>query len=187
MTPLRARLMDPANAVLDSGIDLSHPPGIKGYPRPAPGKPAQRTLPSPLPGKPRLRLAHPAPPYVWPGNLCGEFWLSHPTEDIPRPTLTIKYIVAVVSLVFGVEVVDILSQRRAVHIVRPRQVAMLLAKRLTLHSYPEIGRRMGGRDHTTVMHAVKKLTPIADEVASRLDDSWTVHVWARAVKARLEA
>ncbi len=52
---------------------------------------------------------------------------------------------------------DLLSQRRAAHVVKPRQIAMYLAKTLTLRSLPEIGRRFGGRDHTTVLHAVRKI------------------------------
>ena len=57
--------------------------------------------------------------------------------------------------------------------VRPRQVAMYLAKTLTLRSLPEIGRRFGGRDHTTVLHAVRKIeglvardTALSEEVES---------------------
>jgi chromosomal replication initiator protein len=50
-----------------------------------------------------------------------------------------------------------LSSRRTANVVRPRQVAMYLAKSLTLRSLPEIGRRFGGRDHTTVLHAVRKI------------------------------
>ena len=49
------------------------------------------------------------------------------------------------------------SARRARNIARPRQVAMYLAKMLTAFSYPEIGRQFGGRDHTTVMHAVRTI------------------------------
>jgi chromosomal replication initiator protein len=52
---------------------------------------------------------------------------------------------------------DILSARRTAMVVKPRQVAMYLSKALTLRSLPEIGRRFGGRDHTTVLHAVRKL------------------------------
>ena len=52
---------------------------------------------------------------------------------------------------------DILSSRRTANVVRPRQVAMYLAKILTPRSLPEIGRRFGGRDHTTVLHAVRKI------------------------------
>ncbi|MFZ3335664.1 MAG: helix-turn-helix domain-containing protein, partial [Xanthobacteraceae bacterium] len=47
------------------------------------------------------------------------------------------------------------------NVVRPRQVAMYLAKVLTLRSLPEIGRRFGGRDHTTVLHAVRKIENLA--------------------------
>lgn len=52
---------------------------------------------------------------------------------------------------------DILSERRTAAVVRPRQIAMYLSKVLTLRSLPEIGRRFGGRDHTTVLHAVRKI------------------------------
>lgn len=52
---------------------------------------------------------------------------------------------------------DLLSSRRTATVVRPRQIAMYLAKALTLRSLPEIGRRFGGRDHTTVLHAVRKI------------------------------
>jgi chromosomal replication initiator protein len=52
---------------------------------------------------------------------------------------------------------DILSSRRTATVVKPRQIAMYLSKVLTLRSLPEIGRRFGGRDHTTVLHAVRKI------------------------------
>ena len=56
---------------------------------------------------------------------------------------------------------DILSSRRTATVVRPRQIAMYLSKVLTLRSLPEIGRRFGGRDHTTVLHAVRKIDKLA--------------------------
>jgi len=66
---------------------------------------------------------------------------------------------------------DILSERRTAAVVKPRQIAMYLSKVLTLRSLPEIGRRFGGRDHTTVLHAVRKIekqigedTVLGDEV-----------------------
>ena len=68
-------------------------------------------------------------------------------EDIQR----------VVSRHYNVSKADLLSSRRTRTIVRPRQVAMYLAKVLTPRSLPEIGRRFGGRDHTTVLHAVRKI------------------------------
>jgi chromosomal replication initiator protein len=58
---------------------------------------------------------------------------------------------------YHLKLTDLLSARRAREVARPRQVAMYLAKRLTPRSLPEIGRRFGGRDHTTVMHAVKRI------------------------------
>src|SRR6202021_1809917 len=60
----------------------------------------------------------------------------------------------------------LLASRRTANVVRPRQVAMYLAKTLTLRSLPEIGRRFGGRDHTTVLHAVRKIEAlVAKDVA----------------------
>ncbi|HEX3493880.1 MAG TPA: chromosomal replication initiator protein DnaA [Methylocella sp.] len=59
---------------------------------------------------------------------------------------------------FQVSRADILSARRTASVVRPRQIAMYLSKLLTPRSLPEIGRRFGGRDHTTVLHAVRKIT-----------------------------
>ena len=58
---------------------------------------------------------------------------------------------------YNVSRADILSSRRTATVVRPRQIAMYLSKLLTLRSLPEIGRRFGGRDHTTVLHAVRKI------------------------------
>ncbi|MFT0892118.1 chromosomal replication initiator protein DnaA [Pseudochelatococcus sp. G4_1912] len=58
---------------------------------------------------------------------------------------------------FNVSRADILSERRTAAVVKPRQIAMYLSKILTLRSLPEIGRRFGGRDHTTVLHAVRKI------------------------------
>jgi chromosomal replication initiator protein len=58
---------------------------------------------------------------------------------------------------FNIKMAEMTSSRRARVVARPRQVAMYLAKQLTSRSLPEIGRKFGGRDHTTVMHAVKKV------------------------------
>lgn len=66
------------------------------------------------------------------------------------------------SAYFGVDVMDVLSQRRTANVMRPRQIGMYLAKTLTLRSLPEIGRRFGGRDHTTVLHAVRKIEALIE-------------------------
>jgi chromosomal replication initiator protein len=62
---------------------------------------------------------------------------------------------------YSVSRADILSSRRTAAVVKPRQVAMFLAKMLTPRSLPEIGRRFGGRDHTTVLHAVRKIETLS--------------------------
>jgi chromosomal replication initiator protein len=71
--------------------------------------------------------------------------------------LTIDDIQRRVAEHYALRINDLISPRRARSVARPRQVAMYLAKQLTPRSYPEIGRRFGGRDHTTVMHAVKRI------------------------------
>jgi chromosomal replication initiator protein len=62
---------------------------------------------------------------------------------------------------FNIKMAEMTSARRARIVARPRQVAMYLAKQLTSRSLPEIGRKFGGRDHTTVMHAVKKIEELS--------------------------
>ncbi len=71
--------------------------------------------------------------------------------------VTIEDIQRKVAEFYGVRLNDLLSARRARVVARPRQIAMYLAKQLTSRSLPEIGRRFGGRDHTTVIHAVRKI------------------------------
>ncbi len=63
---------------------------------------------------------------------------------------------------FNVTKQDILSSRRHKTIVYPRQIGMYLAKVLTTRSLPEIGRKFGGRDHTTVLHAVRKIEKLIE-------------------------
>jgi hypothetical protein len=58
---------------------------------------------------------------------------------------------------FGISMLELVNARRATVSVRPRQIAMLMCKRFTARSYPEIGRRFGGRDHTTVLHAIRRI------------------------------
>ncbi len=62
------------------------------------------------------------------------------------------------------------SARRARQVARPRQVAMYLSKLLTARSLPEIGRKFGGRDHTTVMHAIRKVEELMDDDAQIAQD-----------------
>jgi chromosomal replication initiator protein len=82
--------------------------------------------------------------------------------------ITIEDIQKRVAEHYGIKLADMHSARRARVVARPRQVAMYLAKQLTPRSLPEIGRRFGGRDHTTVMHAIKKIEELraSDSVIS---------------------
>jgi len=86
-------------------------------------------------------------------------------RDLIRPVepkrVRIEDIQRIVARQYNVSRADLLSSRRTANVVRPRQVAMYLAKILTLRSLPEIGRRFGGRDHTTVLHAVRKIESLA--------------------------
>ena len=71
--------------------------------------------------------------------------------------ITIEEIQKKVAEHFNIRITDMHSPRRSRSVARPRQIAMYLAKSITSRSLPEIGRKFGGRDHTTVMHAVKKI------------------------------
>jgi len=83
--------------------------------------------------------------------------LGHLTRAGEPKRIRIEEIQRIVARHYNVSKQDLLSNRRTRTIVKPRQVAMYLAKMLTPRSLPEIGRRFGGRDHTTVLHAVRKI------------------------------
>lgn len=75
---------------------------------------------------------------------------------------------------YGLRIADMQSARRARNVARPRQIAMYLAKQLTSRSLPEIGRKFGGRDHTTVMHAVRKIEELCAEDISFNEEIATI-------------
>jgi chromosomal replication initiator protein len=95
-------------------------------------------------------------------------------RDLIRPQepkrVKIEDIQRVVARQYNVSRSDLLSSRRTANVVRPRQVAMYLAKTLTLRSLPEIGRRFGGRDHTTVLHAVRKIESLVSKDITLADE-----------------
>jgi chromosomal replication initiator protein len=74
-----------------------------------------------------------------------------------RRRITIDEIQKSVSEHYKIRQTEMVSARRAREVARPRQVAMYLAKQLTPRSLPEIGRKFGGRDHTTVIHAIRQI------------------------------
>jgi len=83
--------------------------------------------------------------------------------------VTIDEIMRKVAEHYNIRMSDMLSPRRTRTVARPRQVAMYLSKHLTQRSYPEIGRRFGGRDHTTVLHAVRKIEELKS-IDSQISD-----------------
>ena len=104
------------------------------------------------------------------------------TVDFARETLrdllhvqaklvTIENIQKTVAEYYRIRTSDILSKRRSRSITRPRQFAMALSKELTSHSLPEIGSAFGGRDHTTVLHAVRKVVELRESDA-QLDEDY---------------
>lgn len=99
------------------------------------------------------------------------------TQEVLRDLLrsndrkvTIEEIQRKVAEYYNVRLADLLSARRSRQIARPRQIAMYLAKQLTTRSLPEIGRKFGGRDHTTVIHAVRKIDELCQSDAGLEED-----------------
>jgi chromosomal replication initiator protein len=93
--------------------------------------------------------------------------------------ITVENIQKTVAEYFKIKVADLFSKKRTRVIVRPRQIAMWLAKNLTSQSYPSIGSAFGGRDHTTVLHAVRTI----DELRTRDNElNHDVHVLQQVLK-----
>ncbi len=110
-------------------------------------------------------------------QLVGREISLEATQDVLHDLLrandrrvTIEEIQKRVASHFNIRTSDMHSARRARSVARPRQVAMYLAKQLTARSLPEIGRKFGGRDHTTVMHAVKKVDELREHDSSFAED-----------------
>ncbi len=100
-------------------------------------------------------------------TLVGREITLETTHEVLRDLLksndrrvTIEDIQKRVAEYYGIKISDMQSARRSQNVARPRQVAMYLAKTLTSRSLPEIGRKFGGRDHTTVLHAVRKVQEV---------------------------
>ncbi len=91
---------------------------------------------------------------------------------VQNKLITLENIQKTVADYYRIKVADLLSSRRSRSIARPRQVAMALAKELTQHSLPEIGKAFGGRDHTTVIHACRKVAELRESDNS-LDEDYS--------------
>lgn len=110
---------------------------------------------------------------LWPVWLC-----EREAKNCP----TIRDIQDEVCKIFGMHRNDMVSRCRTAQVVVPRQIAMALCKYLTRHSLPEIGRKFGDRDHTTVLHAVRKFEPVIDRASETMTPRHYVSEWANEVK-----
>jgi len=99
--------------------------------------------------------------------------------SVQNRQISVENIQKTVADFFNIKVADMYSKRRPANIARPRQIAMYLAKELTQKSLPEIGELFGGRDHTTVLHAVRK---IAGDRAKNAECNHELHVLEQTLK-----
>jgi chromosomal replication initiator protein len=99
--------------------------------------------------------------------------------SVQNRQISVENIQKTVADFFNIKVADMYSKRRPANIARPRQIAMYLAKELTQKSLPEIGELFGGRDHTTVLHAVRK---IAQDRAKNAELNHELHVLEQTLK-----
>ncbi|MDD2770470.1 MAG: helix-turn-helix domain-containing protein, partial [Methylococcus sp.] len=84
--------------------------------------------------------------------------------------INVENIQKTVAEYFKIRQADLLSNKRTRSLTRPRQIAMALSKELTSHSLPEIGQMFGGRDHTTVLHACRKVQELKESDARFMED-----------------
>lgn len=98
---------------------------------------------------------------------------------------TIRAIKWAVARAFKVTAVDLNSARHGKKFVLPRHVVMVLARNLTSLSLPQIGRALGGRDHTTIMHGVRKMQPVYDRLSVELPENANLDQWVNAFKEAL--
>ncbi len=127
--------------------------------------------PEPIPLAPKAPVISPIVP-------SRREWAKNPA---------VNEVILAVCQVWGVSAIDVRSARRTHDVMMPRHVAMALCRRLTLKSLPEIGRRMGGKDHTTCLHACRKPYLIAAiaAVAPAMGGSLDPMEWAQAIRDHL--
>ena len=189
-SPTKARLADEhrerrdrlaSRRVSDSGINLraGRAAGISGWQaavarREAREKRAENAQNKIAVEKPVTKLA-----FDPDGNVERD-WIDVSTKH------RLSEVLGEVSRQFGLSVAEVCSQRRTTNLIAPRHIAMALCKHLTGRSLPEIGRKIGMRDHTTVLHACRKYQPVIDMLAVELPVQTPIGVWVAAVKKQIE-
>ena len=160
---IRERLFNPPNAVVDTIVANVRGLSIGYVPAEIPPELVARIVPR----KKQLRVTEPAdsdlvdiarPPPATP-PIVVEATIE--SEDGPTRAPFIIDVMRVVARRYGRTVLDLKSTRRCAPIVRPRQIAMYVAYKVTMHSTPRIGRAFH-RDHTTVLHALRKIGAMVD-------------------------
>lgn len=147
---VRERLRNPTNAVEDVGIDLKRPK-LRVVPI-VQAEPVHEEVPVECETPEQIEARQIK-------ELNAELErLTRQKEEIERARRPkVETIQKTVCAHYGISIMDMLSERRTKILVRPRHVAMYLAKELTLQSLPQIGRRFGGRDHTTCLNAIQRI------------------------------
>jgi len=105
-------------------------------------------------------------------------------EYQPRPT--IKQIQKLIAIAWKISRHDLLSRQRTLDVVVPRQIGFVLSRALTFHSSPEIGREWGDRDHTTVLHGIKKYYWLLKQLRSELLPQQPLSRWVWRAKELIE-
>jgi hypothetical protein len=139
-------------------------------PKPQPAAAPVVVAPPPLPPTPEYRPRWRWLSHRWVSPDCQE---AVKAPELPEARTTIADVTAAVCRYYGISEIEIKSKRRTKVVAHQRQVAMYLAKELTLKSLPEIGRRFGGRDHTTILHGVRRITgllPHNPKLAAEIDE-----------------
>lgn len=188
MTPLqqravdiRARLHCPPNAVPDTGITMRN------------GAPVLRVVRPFQPSRwktPTLTQVWEVTPYPLPAFLPPAVPRQPDTPSPPgylKPKATAILVINEICSAWGIEHYRILGPQRIAEIVKPRSAAMAIIRRITSMSFPQIGKFFGGRDHSTILHANRKMAHHIAALNQELTDWSTPAEWVRALKARLEA
>jgi hypothetical protein len=157
---LRERLRNPRNAVPDAGIDLRRRPALTPPPPPIAAKPVIATpdgkgTRTRLPDETEMAFAERQIKHH--RDCLAAAVARHEQMFGKRRCIRITDIQDAVCTVYGMKKIDMLSKRKTADLVMPRHVAMYLAKEMTECSLPEIGYRFGGRDHTTILHAHRRI------------------------------
>src|SRR5512143_2552557 len=119
--------------------------------------------------------------------IAAAYPAQYPLTVTPEAPPRIEQIIDRVCAVFRCNKQDVVSERRTHDIMIPRHVCMALAKRLTRNSLPQIGLKIGRRDHTTILSAVRKMKPIIDAVDAETGGVATLDRWVELCKHYVES